>query len=95
VLCPDASHTVDGLLSRKAAIDFVVRAVRAAEQNGMDGVEALRINPSFRIDPGMRSWRFYQNEETASAFLEMPGRRRLGKGRLRCADALSTRKVKE
>jgi hypothetical protein len=43
VLGPDASHTVDGLLSRKAAIDFVVRAVRAAEQNGMDGVEALRI----------------------------------------------------
>jgi hypothetical protein len=43
VLGPDASHTVDGLLARKAAIDWVVRAVRVAEQNGMDGVEALRI----------------------------------------------------
>ena len=43
VLGPDASHTVDGLLARKAAIDGVVRAVRIAEQNGMDGVEALRI----------------------------------------------------
>ena len=43
VLGPDASHAVDGLLARKAAIDGVVRAVRIAEQNGMDGVEALRI----------------------------------------------------
>lgn len=43
VLGPDASHTVDGLLSRKAAVDGVVKAVRLAEQNGMDGVEALRI----------------------------------------------------
>jgi hypothetical protein len=42
VLGPDASHTVDALLSRKAAIDGVVSAVRAAEQNGQDGVEALR-----------------------------------------------------
>ena len=42
VLGPDASHTVDGLLSRKAAIDGVVNAVRAAEQRGQDGVEALR-----------------------------------------------------
>jgi hypothetical protein len=43
VLGPDASRTVDGLLARKAAIDGVVRAVHIAEQNGMDGVEALRI----------------------------------------------------
>ena len=42
VLGPDASHTVDALLSRKAAIDGVVSAVRAAERNGQDGVEALR-----------------------------------------------------
>lgn len=42
VLGPDASHTVDGLLSRKAAIDGVVSAVRAAEQRGQDGLEALR-----------------------------------------------------
>ena len=43
VLGPDASHTVDGLTARKAAIDGVVKAVRMAEQIGMDGVEALRI----------------------------------------------------
>lgn len=41
VLGPDASHTVDELRARKAAIDSVVKAVAAAEQSGHDGVEAL------------------------------------------------------
>ena len=50
---------------------------------GCNGVKDRCINPSFRIDPGMSSWRSYQYEATASAFLEMPGQRRLGKGRLR------------
>jgi len=40
---PDNSHTIDGLLAQKAAMDFVVGYVRAAEQKGIDGVEALRM----------------------------------------------------
>jgi hypothetical protein len=43
VLGPDESHTIDGMLAQKTAGDFVVQAVRTAEQNGMDGAEALRI----------------------------------------------------
>jgi hypothetical protein len=42
VLGPDASHTIDGLRAHKAAIDGVVAAVKAADQNGQDGVAALR-----------------------------------------------------
>jgi hypothetical protein len=42
VLGPDATHTVDDLVSRKAAIDDVVKAVRAAELGGQDGAELLR-----------------------------------------------------
>ena len=42
VLGPDASNTVGDLRARKAAIDSMVNAVRAAEQNGQDGVEVLR-----------------------------------------------------
>jgi hypothetical protein len=57
VLGPDASHTVDSLRTRKASINAVLQAVRAAEQNGQDGVEALRqlANPPRGPENGKES----------------------------------------
>ena len=48
---PDNSHTIEGLLTQKAAMDFVAGYVRAAEQKGIDGVEALRMLVNYAMEP--------------------------------------------
>lgn len=48
---PDNAHTIDGLLAQKTAMDFVVEYVRAAEQKGIDGVEALRTLANNAMGP--------------------------------------------